>query len=143
MEEKYLSKPFSIHYPDFGEVGVYHFVTASGINYEVMFGRKKDNPLNITVVFGVVNDEYDGEEYVETNKGEHYRVMSTVVNIIKHYMLQKPHLRLIEFSGVSRPEENEKQFNLRMRFFSRYLDIIFDRSWQFRFDSNRVIVTKR
>jgi hypothetical protein len=137
-----LSQPYIIQYPDFGETGTYFFTTTCGINYEVMFGRKKDNPLHITVVFGVVNDEFEGEEYIETNKGEHYKVMSTVVNIVKHYVQQKPHLRLLEFTGVSRPEENEKQHNLRNRFFSRYLTYIFDNNWKCSFDNNRVMVLR-
>ena len=49
---------------------VYYFTTDSAILYEVRFGRRQDNYLSSTIVFGVLNEEYEGEEYVVTNKGE-------------------------------------------------------------------------
>ena len=65
-------------------------------------GQRKQS-LHVTVVFGVMNDEFDGEEYSETKQHDQYRVLSTVVKIVKNTILKsKPHLKLVEFSGVSR-----------------------------------------
>ncbi|HRG58343.1 MAG TPA: hypothetical protein PK323_05250 [Bacteroidia bacterium] len=134
---------YAITYPDFGENGLYTFITKSGIHYEVMFGRRESNPLHVTVVFGVINDEFDGEEYSETKQHDQYRVMSTVVKIVKHYIESKPHLKLVEFSGVSRDGESEKNSNIRIRFFSRYLKSIFDNTWRFDTMDNKIIAQKK
>ncbi len=40
-------------------------------------------------VFGVVNDEFEGEEYVATNKGEVYQVMNTIVEIEKIMLIEE------------------------------------------------------
>lgn len=134
--------PYLITYPDFGENGLYSFITKNGIHYEVMFGRREKNPLHVTVVFGVINEEFDGEEYSETKQHDQYRVMSTVVKIVKHYIETKSHLKLVEFSGVSREGESEKSSNIRIRFFSRYLKDIFDKSWQFDTNDNKIVARK-
>lgn len=135
--------PYPIVYPDFGENGLYSFTTKSNIQYEVMFGRRENNPLHVTVVFGVVNDEFEGEEYSETKQHDQYAVMATVVQIVIHYITSKAHLKLVEFSGVSREQESEKISNTRIRFFSRYLKDIFDHSWQFETNNNKIIARKK
>jgi hypothetical protein len=134
--------PYPIVYPDFGENGLYRFTTKNGIQYEVMFGRRESNPLCVTVVFGVVNEEFDGEEYVETKRHDHYYVMATVVKIVKHYVESKTHLKLVEFTGVSREDENEKTINTRVKFFSRYLGQIFEKNWLFETYNNKLIARK-
>lgn len=54
------------------------------------FGRLQDNILHANIVFGVINDEFEGEEYVATNRGEVYQVMNTIVEIVKNYMSEHP-----------------------------------------------------
>ena len=70
-----LTNAFKIIPPAIPSAGIYFFTTDSGVKYEVRFGRRKDNILHATIVFGVINDEYEGEEYVETNRGEVYRAV--------------------------------------------------------------------
>ncbi|MBK7183010.1 MAG: hypothetical protein IPH89_08755 [Bacteroidetes bacterium] len=60
---------YKIIAPAISTAGVYYFTTDCGVNYEVRFGRRQDNILHATIVFGVTNDEYEGEEYTLTNKG--------------------------------------------------------------------------
>lgn len=134
--------PYPIEYPDFGENGLYSFTSKNGIQYEVMFGRRENNPLHVTVVFGVVNEEFEGEEYSETRQHDQYSVMATVVKIVRHYITSKPHLKLVEFTGVSREDESEKTSNIRFRFFSRYLDVLFDKSWVFETKENKLLARK-
>jgi hypothetical protein len=134
--------PYPIVYPDFGENGLYSFITDYGIQYEVMFGRRENNPLHVTVVFGVVNEEFEGEEYSETKQHDQYYVMATVVKIVRHYIASKPHLKLLEFTGVNRDDESEKTSNTRIRFFSRYLKEIFDKTWIFESGNNKLIARK-
>ena len=134
--------PYPILYPDFGENGLYNFTTQNGIQYEVMFGRRESNPLHVTVVFGVINEEFEGEEYSETKQHDQYKVIATVIKIVKHYIATKNHLKLVEFAGVSRDNESEKTSNIRMRFFSRYLHDIFDESWLLEIKENKMIARK-
>jgi hypothetical protein len=134
--------PYPIVYPDFGENGLYSFITENGIQYEVMFGRRENNPLHVTVVFGVVNEEFEGEEYSETKQHDQYYVMATVVKIVRHYIASKPHLKLLEFTGVNREDESEKTSNTRIRFFSRYLKEIFDKTWVLESSNNKLIAKK-
>ncbi len=134
--------PYPILYPDFGENGLYNFTTKNGIQYEVMFGRRESNPLHVTVVFGVINEEFEGEEYSETKHHDQYKVIATVIKIVKHYIATKNHLKLVEFAGVSRDNESEKTSNIRMRFFSRYLHDIFDESWLLEIKENKMIARK-
>ena len=134
--------PYPILYPDFGENGLYNFTTQNGIQYEVMFGRRESNPLHVTVVFGVINEEFEGEEYSETKQHDQYKVIATVIKIVKHYLATKNHLKLVEFVGVSRDNESEKTSNIRMRFFSRYLHDIFDESWLLEIKENKMIARK-
>ena len=134
--------PYPILYPDFGENGLYNFTTKNGIQYEVMFGRRESNPLHVSVVFGVINEEFEGEEYSETKHHDQYKVIATVIKIVKHYIATKNHLKLVEFAGVSRDNESEKTSNIRMRFFSRYLHDIFDESWLLEIKENKMIARK-
>ena len=69
--------------------------------------------------------------------------MATVVKIVKHYITAKNHLKLVEFTGVSREDENEKTSNIRIRFFSRYLNDIFDSNWLFETKNNKLIAKKK
>ena len=64
------SNIYPIEYPAIKSASVYYFNTPSGLRYEVRFGRRQDNILHASIVFGVVNDEFEGEEYVTTNRGE-------------------------------------------------------------------------
>ena len=84
-----MSTIYSILPPNIPSAGVYYFTTNAGIQYEVRFGRKKNDLLNVTIVFGVINEEYEGEEYILTNKGDVFRVMNTISKIIILYFMKK------------------------------------------------------
>lgn len=137
-------KEFNVIYPAISSAGVYLFVTDSGINYEVRFGRKQDNILHASIVFGVTNDEFDGEEYPVTNKGELYRVMSTIVKIVKSYMLEHPKMMQYEFTGISR-DEDESKITTRLKLYNRYIPQILPKGegWQYHLSGNKtIIITK-
>lgn len=144
---------FNIEYPPIKSAGVYYFNTSSGLRYEVRFGRRQDNILHSTIVFGVINDEFEGEEYVTTNRGEVYKVMNTIVMIVKDFMEQHPKVNTYEFHAIDKDDEEEKQEsnddqknkikgNARLKLYKRYLPKIFEHSWNFNFDGNNAIVTK-
>ncbi|MFN6038035.1 MAG: hypothetical protein ACK452_06175, partial [Bacteroidota bacterium] len=132
---------YKIEYPAIPSAGVYFFNTDSGIRYEVRFGRRQDNILHSTIVFGVVNEEFNGEEYVTTNRGEVYRVMLTISEIVKSFMKEHPKMMIYEFHAVDSDEEENPgsgKSNARMFLYRRYLPIIFDgSSWTFHIDGNK------
>lgn len=137
-----MIKPFTITPPAISSGSIYLFTTDSGLEYEVRFARKKDNLLHATVAFGVLNDEFGGEEYSVTNRGEVYRVMATIVLIVKTYMIEHPNLRLVEFTGEPTEDESSDSTTKRLILYNRYLKDIFDSSWKFKQQGNRMIAEK-
>lgn len=144
---------FQIEFPPIKSAGVYYFNTSSGLRYEVRFGRRQDNILHSTIVFGVVNEEFEGEEYVTTNRGEVYRVMNTIVKIVKDFMEQHTKVNIYEFHAIDRDDEDEHSTpaeikknkikgNARLKLYKRYLPKIFEQGWSFNFDGNNAIVNK-
>jgi len=140
-----LTKSFVIIPPAIPSAGIYFFTTDSGVKYEVRFGRRKDNILHATIVFGVINEEYEGEEYVETNRGEVYRVMSTLVQIIRMFMDEHPKVMIYEFTGIARDGEPDEGATARSNLYTRYLPIIFpeNEGWAFKFQGSNVLVMKK
>ncbi len=147
------SSIFHIEFPPIKSAGVYYFNTSSGLRYEVRFGRRQDNILHSTIVFGVINEEFEGEEYVTTNRGEVYRVMNTIVTIVKDFIEQHSKVNIYEFHAIDRDDEDEHASNLdtnknkikgnaRLKLYKRYLPKIFENGWNFNFDGNNAIVTK-
>jgi hypothetical protein len=131
-----------IEYPNIPSAGVYYFTTKSGLRYEVRFGRLQDNILHANIVFGVINDEFEGEEYITTNRGEVYQVMNTIVEIVKNYMHEHPKVNIYEFNAVGREGEAEGVENARMMLYKRFLPKIFNDSWKFKINGNFALVTK-
>ena len=121
----------------------YMFNTDSGVIYEVRFGRKQHNILKATIVFGVLNDEFDQEEYVVTNRGEMYRVMETIVEVIHMYMVEHPRMISYEFTGENRQKEGEGNdvLTARTKLFLRYLKKIFGDNCKVDIKGNLVTVT--
>jgi hypothetical protein len=132
----------TIEFPNIPSAGVYYFNTNSGLRYEVRFGRLQDNILHANIVFGVINDEFEGEEYVTTNRGEVYQVMNTIVQIVKNYMHEHPKVNVYEFNAVGRDDEDDSQQNARMHLYKRFLPKIFEQGWKFKISGNFALVTK-
>lgn len=142
MEGHFLEE-YKIVPPAISTAGVYFFTTDSGVVYEVRFGRRQDNILHATIVFGVLNDEYDGEEYTVTNRGELYRVMSTIVKISRMFMAEHPKMMTYEFTGLAREGESKDKLTARIQLYKRYLPLIFDEHWKYDFSQGNTIVVNR
>ncbi|MFH1004196.1 MAG: hypothetical protein V1781_01675 [Bacteroidota bacterium] len=134
---------FEIILPAIPSAGLYFFTTTSGVRYEVRFGRKKDNILHVTIVFGVINDEYEGEEYVVTNKGEIYSVMATIAKIVRIFIAKHPNVMIYEFTGLERKGE-DKENAARINLYKRYFPVVFPSSeeWEFSVKGNTALVTR-
>ena len=139
---EHQSPIYKIIAPAISSAGVYYFTTDHEVQYEVRFGRRQDNILHATIVFGVINDEYEGEEYVVTNKGELYRVMSTVAEIVRIFMREHPKIMCYEFTGVAKEGEEENGITVRINLYRRYLPRIFDKDWEYNFKGNSAVVTR-
>jgi hypothetical protein len=113
------------------------------MNYEVRFGRKQNNILNTSIVFGVINDEFEGEEYSQTNKFEMYRVMATIVEIVRRYMELHPKINCYEFTGEPTKKEMDREGRTRLMLYNRYLPKVFNDSWEAFKEPNRTIVMKK
>jgi len=131
-----------IEFPNIPSAGVYYFNTKSGLRYEVRFGRLQDNILHANIVFGVINDEFEGEEYITTNRGEVYQVMNTIVEIVKNYMREHPKVNVYEFNAVDKEGETDTTENSRMLLYKRFLPRIFEDNWKFKIEGNFALVTK-
>lgn len=94
----------------------YFFITESRIKYEVRFVATSFSSR--VMAFGVINDEYDGEEYSQTNKGEVYRVMNTIIEITNDFIKRNPHVNNITFSCEGK---TEKKKNQRFLLYKRYI----------------------
>jgi hypothetical protein len=137
-----MPKKFPIVTPNIPSGDVYYFTTSSGTRYEVRFGRRKDNIFHATIVFGVVNDEYKGEEYVTTNKGDLYSVMFTIGEIIKIFMSYHPKMLIYEFTAIAKEGEPEGVITVRRRLYERYLGTLFGDNWKYEFKGNTVLVCR-
>jgi hypothetical protein len=135
-------KTFKIIPPTIKSGTIYSFTTDSDVNYEVRFGRKQDNILNATIVFGVTNEEYDGEEYSITNKGEVYQVMATIVEVVRLYKIEHPNVNSFEFTGEQSEKEKSKNKNVRLKLYSRYISQVFDKSWKTISTDDKIIIKK-
>ncbi len=121
----------------------YFFTTDQGTKYEVRFGQKRNNPLCYSIVFGVLNEEYDGEEYTETNKGEVFKVMATILKIVKQFLNHHPHAQAIEFTGESKAGEDENLPTVRTRLYLRYVNRYFGKNWAAKQSKNKIILYRK
>jgi len=137
-----LAKSYTITPPAILSGSVYLFTTDSGLEYEVRFARKKNNLLHCTIAFGVLNEEYEGEEYIVVNKGEVFRVMATIVIIVQKYISEHPNIRSFEYSGEPTGKETDNRPSKRMNLYDRYLLKIFGPTWSFKRKGNKMIITR-
>jgi len=134
--------PYNIEFPVIRSGSVYKFQTDSEIEYEVRFARKKNNLLHTSIAFGVLNDEFEGEEYALTNRGEAYRVMTTIVDVVKAYMHEHPNVKIYEFVGEPTAQEHDEFPRKRLILYSRYLRKMFDLTWEFKLEGNKMLIIK-
>ena len=86
IREDYISssEPYEIEVPEIRSGDTYYFTTESGLMYQVRFGKKRDNYLGNILNFSGLSDEFE-DEYSETNRGEVYRIIATVIEIANIY----------------------------------------------------------
>ena len=134
-------KPYEIKVPEIESGDTYYFVTASGLKYQVRFGKKKDNYLGNIINFSVLSDEFE-DEYSETNRGEVYRIVATVIEIVRIYHTQHIHSDTYEFTGEFKDEHETQSASIRSRLYFRYTRRILNESWESVLEGNKVTIKK-
>ena len=139
-------KPDVIHYavesPEIRSGAAYYFKTESGLRYQVLFAKKKRNYLEHIVNFSVLNEEFE-DEYSETNRGEIYRVIATVVEIIRLYHENHSYSTSYEFSGEFKKGNEKRETSIRTLLYYRKAREIMHPLWNIEMDGNRVIVHRK
>jgi len=135
------SEPYPIKVPEIQSGDTYYFTTESGLQYQVRFGKKRDNYLGNIINFSVLSEEFE-DEYSETNRGEIYRIIATVIEIIRIYHLNHEHSDTYEFTGEFKDEHETQTASIRSRLYYRYALRILNWNWKARLEGNKVIINK-
>lgn len=134
--------PYEIICPVIPSGSTYLFMTDSGLEYEVLFAKKKDNYLENIINFSVLNDEFE-DEYSETNRGEIYRVMATVTEIIRLYHQHHGYSASYEFSGEFKEGNTTRETSIRtMLYYNKALKLI-HHNWNIQLTGNKVVVYRK
>lgn len=118
MQLQNLAKPFSFQRPAYIGTRQYTFQNDEGKEYCVQFVQKKTH-FNEYIVDLSIRD-MDLDEYLTTNFGDVFRVLSTVVEILIDFIKNATHVIKIEFVPVG---ETDQQYNRRLIVFERYAKI--------------------
>ena len=129
------SKPYSykltreeVNDPDFGfNYRLYEFVTDLDTHYEVMFDIEEDFSKDgewetMNIEYGVDEKDGGGVDYkVETNKGELFRVMATIVDITKEILKERKNIKTLTFSGAKKDVNDNRRNNLYMAYIKKHI----------------------
>jgi hypothetical protein len=135
------SEPYEIEVPEIQSGDTYYFTTESGLKYQVRFGKKRDNYLCNIVNFSVLSEEFE-DEYSETNRGEVYRIIATVIEIANLYHSNHIHSDTYEFTGEYKDEHDTQEASIRSRLYYRYAKRVLNSNWVASLEGNKVIIQK-
>jgi len=100
------------------------FTTDSGLEYEVM--TQLGDGETLSVEYGVSVTTKKGNKSVDyklvTNRGELFRVMATVVDIIQEFMKKNPEVEYIEFEGSKNRDGDQRRNKLYMQYIKKHLN---------------------
>jgi len=133
---------YDIELPSIPSGSTFYFVTDSGLRYEVLFAKKKDNYLENIINFSVLSDEFE-DEYSETNRGEVYRVIATVSEIIRIYHENHAYSHSYEFSGEFKDENKERTASIRTLLYYRMAKKMMHDIWDIELSGNKVVVFRK
>jgi len=130
-------KPYNVFAPAIKSGAEYYFETDSGLRYQVLFARKKNSYLEHIINFSVLGDDFE-DEYSETNRGEIYRVIATVVEIIRMFHQQHGRSVSYEFSGEYKTGNETREMSIRTLLYSRKARQILHPDWKLELQGNKV-----
>ena len=135
------SEPYEIEIPEIQSGDTYYFTTESGLMYQVRFGKKRDNYLCNIINFSVLSDEFE-DEYSETNRGEVYRIIATVMDIVRLYHENHSHSDTYEFTGEFKDKHETQPASIRSRLYFRYAQRALNSNWKPVLEGNKVTIHK-
>ncbi len=136
-----IFEPFPIKVPEIQSGDTYYFTTGSGLQYQVRFGKKRDNYLGNIINFSVLSEEFENE-YSETNRGEIFRIISTIIEIIRLYHENHVHSDTYEFTGEFKETRDTRTASIRSRLYFRYARRCLNKGWEPLLEGNKVIIRK-
>lgn len=131
---------YHVELPKIKSGEAYYFETESGLRYEVLFARKRENYLKHIVNFSVLSEEFE-DEYTETNRGEVYRIISTVIEIIRLFHACHLYSASYEFSGEFKSGNEGRETSIRTLLYFTKARRILHPSWEVHKKGNRVIAS--
>jgi len=134
-------EPYTVKVPEIQSGDTYYFTTFSGLQYQVKFGKKRDNYLGNIINFSVLSDEFE-DEYSETNRGEIFRIISTMIEIIRIYHENHVHSDTYEFTGEFKDTRDNQIASIRSRLYFRYARRCLNENWEPVLEGNKVIIRK-
>ncbi len=138
-----VTKVYKIRKPEILSGESYYFETDSGLAYQVTFGKKKNNYLGNILNFSVLSEDYE-DEYSETNRGEVFRIISTIIEIVRIYHEQHPYSNSYEFAGEFKEKNDHQPMSIRTRLYRRTAMKVIEREqWEVISEDNKVIIKKR
>ena len=135
------SEPYEIMIPEIKSGDTYYFTTQSGLKYQVRFGKKRDNYLGNIINFSVLSDEFE-DEYSETNRGEVYRIIATVIEIMLIYHKNHEHSDTYEFSGEFKDQHETQTASIRSRLYYHHATRMLNKNWKAILEGNKVTIQK-
>lgn len=132
---------YAIECPAIKSGAEYYFETESGLRYQVLFAKKKNSYLENIVNFSVLSEEFE-DEYSETNRGEIYKVIASVVEIIRIYHKQHSYSTSYEFSGEYKEGNEHRETSIRTLLYYRKAREIIHPAWEVIVSGNKVVVRR-
>jgi hypothetical protein len=116
----------------------YEFITDSDLNYIVKFEKSDDIA---DVLFYVKNLEPSSGSYFTTitNRGELFKVMSTIVKIIIEF-LDKNSTNILVIEPSKQHEKDTQRFNLYMQYVKNVIDY---KKYNVEFNSKEIIISRK
>ncbi len=144
IRDDYLPSPapYPIIPPEIRSGAAYYFETGSGLRYQVLFARKKNSYLEHVVNFSVLSEDFE-DEYSETNRGEIFRIIPTVVEIVRLFHGNHAYATSYEFSGEFKKGNEKRPASIRTLLYYRKAREILHPSWELRLEGNRVLVRRK
>jgi hypothetical protein len=133
---------YSIQSPAIKSGAEYYFETDSGLCYQVLFAKKKNSFTENFVNFSVLSEEFE-DEYSETNRGEIYRVIATVVEIIRIYHSHHAYSTSYEFSGEFKKGNENRETSIRTLLYYRKAREMMHPAWKVSVCENKVVAFRR
>lgn len=79
--------------------------------------------VTLAINFGVTDDQGHKSTKSLTNKGELYKVMATVVDIVNKDIKEHPYINTLEFTSSKRLDKDTQESNAREKLYLKYIEM--------------------